>query len=144
MYTLDGDTLIPRYIGKAAKYGNDGESLSNNLKNVRTNRTKFARWGNGYAYHIGDLSNAVLNHHDIEAYHTDRSAPGKYQQWAEELFINGSRKLREPVYFWARPWRIDDTGPFYDFETKLEALEYYLIALAGSLYPEILLNTEGR
>lgn len=144
MYTLDKQELIPRYIGKAGKYGHDGKSLSNNLKNIRRNRTKFARWGSGYDYHIGELSNAVLNHHADEQCNTDSSAPEKYQEWATELFVEDTKTLCEPVYFWARAWRADDTGPFYDFETKLEALEYYLISLAGSLYPKRLLNTEGR
>ena len=63
--------------------------------------------------------------------------------WTDTLFENDSRMLREPVYFWARAWREDDTGPFYGFETSLEALEYYLIDLASDLYPEHVLNTEG-
>lgn len=143
MYTLDGDEVVPRYVGKAGKYGRDGDGLSSNLKNVSTNRSKFARWGDGYAYHLGELSNALLAHHDDDSLNQESSAPLKYQQWADALFENGTRLLREPVYFWARAWRVDDTGPFYDFETKLEALEYYLIDLAASLYPESLLNSDG-
>ena len=45
MYTLEDDEVIPRYIGKAGKYGRDGKRLSANLKNIRTNNSKFARWG---------------------------------------------------------------------------------------------------
>jgi len=143
MYTLDGETVVPRYVGKAGKYGRDDERLSANLKNVRTNRSKFARWGDGYAYHLGELSAALLDHHDDPSVNRDDDPRGKYQAWADALFEGDSRALREPVYFWTRAWREDDTGPFYDFETSLEALEYYLIDLASDLYPEHVLNTEG-
>jgi len=143
MYTLDGETVVPRYVGKAGKYGRDDERLSANLKNVRTNRSKFARWGDGYAYHLGELSAALLDHHDDSSVNRDDDPRGKYQAWADALFEGDSRTLREPVYFWVRAWREDDTGPFYGFETSLEALEYYLIDLASDLYPEYVLNTEG-
>ncbi|RDI70330.1 hypothetical protein DWB78_00550 [Halopelagius longus] len=143
MYTLDGDTLVPRYIGKAGKYGRDDEGLSANLQNIRTNNTKFARWGDGYAYHIGELSAVVLNHQDDESVNRDRDPKGKYQKWADALFVPDSRTLREEIYFWARAWQIEDTGPFYGFETSLEALEYNLINLASDLFPDRLLNSEG-
>ena len=144
MYTLDGDEVVPRYIGKAGKYGRDGESLSSNLSNIETNRTKFARWGDGYAYHIGNLSAVVLDHHERESVSRDDPRTKKYHEWASALFEPESRRLRQPVYYWARAWRHDDVGPFYGFETSLEVLEYYLIGLASQLYPEELLNSEGR
>ena len=143
MYTLAGVQLVPRYVGKAGKYGTDGERLSANLRNVRTNRSKFARWGDGYAYHIGDLSAAVLDHHEDPDVNRDRNPPGKYQKWADALFVEDTRQLKQPVYFWARAWKYDDTGPFYGFETSLEALEYNLINLGSDLYPEKVLNSEG-
>jgi hypothetical protein len=142
MHTMDGDELVPRYIGKAGKYGRDGEGLSANLKNVRTNSSKLARWGNGYAYHFGDLSAALLDHAGDESVSRDRTAPEKYHDWADTLFVEG-RQLRQPVYFWTRAWRTDDTGPFYDFETTLGGLEAYLISLAADIYPDALLNTDG-
>ena len=143
MYTLDGPEIVPRYIGKAGKYGRGGDGLSANLKNVRTNNTKLARWGDGYAYHIGELSAAVLDHHTDEAVNREKDPIGKYQTWADALFVDGTRQLAEPVYFWTIAWRTDDTGPFYGFETSLEALEYNLINLAADLYPDELLNSEG-
>jgi|APHM01.1.fsa_nt_gi hypothetical protein len=142
-YTLDGDEVVPRYIGKAGKYGRDGESLSVNLKNIETNRTKFARWGDGYAYHIGNLSAVVLDHHERDSVSRDDPRTSKYQEWASALFEPDSRRLQEPVYYWVRAWREDDVGPFYEFETNLEVLEYYLIGLASQVYPEQLLNVEG-
>lgn len=143
MYTLDGDVLVPRYIGKAGKYGTDGERLSANLQNIRTNRSKFARWGNAYAYHIGELSAAVLEHHRDDGVNYDGPPKEKYQSWADSLFVDGTRQLQEPVYFWARAWRHDDIGPFHGFETSLESLEYQLISLGADLFSEQLLNSEG-
>jgi hypothetical protein len=143
MYALDGDFLLPRYIGRAGKYGRDGQRLNNNLKNIRTNNSKLARWGDGYDYHIGDLSAAVLKHHEDESVNQEKDPEGKYQGWADALFQPDTNILREPVYFWAKAWRIDDNGPFYGFETSLNALEYNLINLGSDLYPDSLLNSEG-
>lgn len=143
MYTVEGDEIIPRYIGRAGKYGRDDERLSANLKSIRTNNTKLARWGDGYAYHMGELSAAVLEHHEDDSVNRDKGPAGKYQQWADSLFVDGTRRLKQPVYFWARAWRDDDTGPFYGFETSIDALEYNLINLASDLYPDALFNSEG-
>jgi len=143
MYTLDDEEIIPRYIGKAGKYGRDGESLDTNLKSVRTNNSKLARWGDGYAYQFGELSRALLDLHKHDDVDSDDPPSEKYQRWADTLFIDGTRQLTEPVYFWAKAWRTDDTGPFYDFETTLEALEYNLINLASELYGESVFNSEG-
>ncbi|WP_226040197.1 hypothetical protein [Natrinema sp. DC36] len=143
MYILDEDMFVPMYIGKAGKYGRDGKRLSANFKNIRTNNTKLARWGDGYAYHIGELSAVVLDHYDDTSVNRDRPPKGKYQRWADALFVSDTRQLSEPVYFWAKAWKKTDTGPFYDFETSLEPLEYNLINLASDLYPNRLLNSEG-
>lgn len=143
MYTLDGEEIIPRYIGKAGKYGRDGKGLSANLKSIRTNNSKLARWGDGYAYHFGELSRALLSLHEREDVDSDDPPKGKYQLWADTLFIDGTRELVEPVYFWVKAWRTDDTGPFYGFETALEALEYNLINLASDVYGDSVFNSEG-
>ena len=43
-WMVDGD-VIPLYVGKAGKYGRDGEGLSANLRGLRGSSTgKFARW----------------------------------------------------------------------------------------------------
>jgi hypothetical protein len=143
MYTIDNSEIIPRYIGKSAKYGRDGKSLNSNLKNIRTNRSKMARWGDAYDYHIGELSRAVLGHHKMEQVNSNDEPRQKYADWAEALFVDNSRQLSHPVYFWAKAWHSDDTGPFHDFDTKLGGLEYHLITLASELYPDQLLNSEG-
>ena len=61
MLTKDQGRVVPLYIGKAETLGKQG-NLSANIKGVsqNTNRAKFARWGDGRQYHIGDLIAAVL------------------------------------------------------------------------------------
>jgi hypothetical protein len=135
MYRIDDGDVVPLYVGKAGKYGKGDKNLSANLDGLRNHNTsKFARWGDGYYYHIGDLSAAVLDH--------DKEPPNKYEKWAKHLFEHG-RKLQEPVYFWTKSWRHSDTGLYYDFEVSLEHLEYQLIGMASELYPDELLNREG-
>jgi hypothetical protein len=63
MYWLDDDGVVPLYVGKAGKYGRDGERLSANIKTLKRNSTgKFARWGDGHDYHVGDLSAAIFDY----------------------------------------------------------------------------------
>ena len=135
MYWLEDGEVVPLYIGKAGKYGRDGEGLSANLRGLRGASTgKFARWGDGHYYHIGNLSAIVFDH--------DKNQKQKYQNWADQLFEK-SRQLRQPTYFWARAWREDDVGLYHDFEVPLEQLEYQLIGIASDLYADQLLNSEG-
>ena len=127
------DTLL--YVGKAGKYGRDGESLSNNLKGLRRTSTgKFARWGDGHYYHIGNLSAIVFNH--------EKNQKQKYRTWADRLFEEG-RRLRQPTYFWTKAWRREDVGPYDDADATLKELEAGLIELTSDLYPKRLLNTSG-
>ncbi len=60
------DRLVLLYIGKAETLGKGDGNLSANLMNLATERSKFARWGVNYAYHIGDLSACVLPGHALE------------------------------------------------------------------------------
>jgi hypothetical protein len=50
MYWLDEGDIVPLYVGKAGKYGRDGDDLSANLR------------GDGHYYHIGNLSAIVFDH----------------------------------------------------------------------------------
>ena len=70
---------MPRYIGKSETVGKTSGILSVNLSRLETDKSKFGRWGDNYAYHIGDLSFAVLPGHEIAV------QPLKYQHWAEAL-----------------------------------------------------------
>ena len=130
------DGFVPLYIGKAETLGKGDQNLSANLKNLHSDRTKFARWGDGYSYHIGDLSACVLPGHA----RSKRTL--KYEAWANCLFSDGT-KLRQPVYFWATAWQPSDTGVWEEYgATPLAFLEYLLIGVAGQISPQ-LLNREG-
>jgi hypothetical protein len=135
MYWLEDGDVIPLYVGKAGKYGRSGEDLSANLRGLHGTRTgKFARWGDGHYYHIGNLSAIIFDH--------DKNQKQKYEKWADQLFEEG-RQLCQPTYFWAKAWRKDDVGLYHDFEIPLEQLEYQIIGLISDLYPNRLLNDEG-
>ncbi|WP_144901724.1 hypothetical protein [Halobellus captivus] len=142
MYGLDGSRVIPYYIGKSGMFGRADGRLSANLRNISETGGKFARWGYGDAYHLGDLSAAVLDAcDDIDT--TNHSDPkGKYRRWAAQLFEPRTHRLRQPVYFWVSPWDRSE-GPYPDTYPYLAELEYQLVGIAYELFPETLLNTEG-
>ncbi len=128
--------FVPLYIGKTESTGRGG-GLSVNITNLHSDKSKFARWGDNYAYHVGDLSACVLPGHD-----ESKKVP-KYRAWADCLFVDGTAKLREPVYFWATAWDSSQTGIWEEFgPTSLAFLEYLLIGVAGGISP-CLLNREG-
>ena len=128
--------FMPLYIGKTESTGRLG-GLSVNIANLRTDKSKFARWGDNHAYHIGDLSACVLPGYD------DGKKVPKYRAWADRLFQEGTATLREPVYFWATVWDRTQAGIWEEFgPTSLAFLEYLLIGVAGGISPE-LLNREG-
>jgi len=134
---LDG--YIPLYVGKAETLGKGDGNLSANLKNIQTDRSKFARWGDNYAYHIGDLSACVLPGHAPDKHTT------KYQAWADLLFetVGEQPRLKEPIYFWARAWNPAHVGIWEEMgPTSLAFLEYMLIGVAGRVSTN-LLNREG-
>jgi hypothetical protein len=133
--------IVPRYIGKSETAGKTTGVPSVNLLRLETDKSKFGRWGDNYAYHIGDLSSVVLPGHEIAV------QPLKYQHWAQELFegINVERpRLRQPVFLWVKAWQ-EDVGPWKEFgSTRLSFLEYLLIGLASALFPSKILNREGN
>jgi hypothetical protein len=135
-------SLMPLYIGKAETLGRGDGNLSANLRNLRTSKDKFARWGDNYAYHIGDLSAAVLNGHPVE-----KRTP-KYSEWASKIFKNAPTdrpQLAFDVYFWAKAWKGTDIGIWPELSpTRLAFLEYLLIGVASTIFRSSLLNYEGR
>ncbi|MCX5044666.1 hypothetical protein OG921_15975 [Aldersonia sp. NBC_00410] len=129
--------FVPLYIGKAETVGKNSGNLSANIINLHKNKSFFARWGDNYAYHIGDLSACVLPGHEEV-----KKLP-KYRAWAKCLFIDGTTKLHRPVYFWATAWDSSQVGVWEEFgPTSLSFLEYLLIGVAGGISPN-LLNREG-
>jgi len=132
----------PLYIGKAETIGKGDRNLSANLRNLHKSKDKFARWGDNYAYHIGDLSAAALTGHPVE-----KKNP-KYKEWASKLFKNAPTErpqLAFDVYFWAKAWKSTNTGIWPELSpTRLAFLEYLLIGVASAAFNESLLNYEGR
>ena len=136
-----GEDVIPIYIGKSEKFGKSPGVLSANIAGITGNKGKFCRWGDAYAYHIGDLSAVVCPGHP-----KGKQNP-KYEKWAAKLFTDypsGSPRLMEPVHFWVHAWRTGETGIWEEFgSTSLTFLEYMLIGVASDLFHGDLLNDEG-
>lgn len=138
LHTGAGDTMTPRYIGKAEKKGVKNP-ISANLVGIASNLSKFGRWGYNKAYHVGELSHAVIGTDFMPG-----SASGKYHRWAAALFETlDPPTLRVPVLMSLIPWRDGARGPS-GLVGSLAAVEYELIALAAVAYPEELLNIQGR
>ena len=129
-------------MAKAETLGKKGGNLSANIKGIKTNTSNFARWGDNYAYHIGDLSAAVLPGHN------QKKVTDKYYDWAGSLFEKHPTDtpiLKRQVFFWTKAWSSKNLGPWVEFgPTRLTFLEYLLIGLASSAFGDVLLNREGR
>lgn len=130
--------FIPRYIGKSETVGRNGDNkLSENLRRLHNDKMEFARWGDNYAYHIGELSACVLSGHDA---HPKRK---NYEAWARTLFEPETKKLKRPTFFWACPWKPSQIGIWEELgSTPLAVQEYLLIEVAAKVSP-CLLNGEG-
>jgi hypothetical protein len=141
MYQIRGQLVIPLYVGKSEKYGKRGGNLSAKIKRIERNPHKFCHWGYGYDCHIGDLSAVVC------AGHPEEKRTPKYKRWADKLFKiypTIDPKLKAPVHFWIKAWKIGETGIWPEFgPTSLTFLEYLLIGVASDLFPQRLLNEEG-
>ncbi|WP_162820354.1 hypothetical protein [Microvirga calopogonii] len=140
--------VIPLYVGRAGRHGKNGSPLSANLKGIQRTRhggwgngRKFARWGYGFAYHIGDLSCAALHGHE------PRQPAPKYLRWARHLFSevpSTSPKMRFETRFWCTTWRPTSPSIWREFGAcPLAFIEYLLIGVASLLFPTDLLNEEG-
>ena len=142
MFHKIGINVIPLYIGKAETIGKGNRNLSANIKNIHTDQSKFARWGDNYAYHIGDLSAVAVPGHK------SNKSNSKYVDWSNSLFKDypaDSLRLKQPVFFWGKAWKKDEVGIWEDFgPTRLTFLEYLLIGVASSVFPDELLNREGQ
>ena len=129
-------SFVPYYIGKAGKKGVK-HPISVNIANIRTNKSKFARWGDNVAYHIGDLSHVLFS---FEAY---KAQDNRYKDWAKVLFAHyDPPTLKEPVYLYLLPWYIGDIG-INGKPCTLPILEKDLISVASEYYKDTLLNVDG-
>jgi hypothetical protein len=126
----------PLYVGKAERKGIK-QPISANIANIRTDKHKFARWGDGLDYHIGDLSHALFK---FEAY---RKSTKKYEKWADALFTSRDPPvLKEQAYFYVAPWYNASKGPS-GLVCSLPAVEKEVIALASAAPSNKLLNVDG-
>ena len=124
-------------MGKAERRGKV-HAVSKNIANIRHNPDKFARWGYGLDYHVGDLSHAMFG---FAAY---REPSSKYRRWAEALFaVTDPPTLHRPVHMLLLPWFEDSRGPS-GFRGSVASAEKEVIALASALSGERLLNVDGR
>ena len=141
MLKIDRGAVIPLYIGKAGTVGKTEGKLSANMENLTRDRGKFCRWGDNYAYHVGDLSAVVLGHSG------DKQVE-KYRRWADALFVSyptDTPILKEDIRFWCTAWSSKKIGIWEDFgPVGLKFLEYLLIGVAGTIFPQHLLNSEGN
>ena len=137
----DQNIFFPLYIGKSEKFGKGEQNFSSNLDCSQSDLAKFARWGYGYAYHMGDLSAASLSGHPKD------KVTEKYQRWAELIFTKvPSTKLllKDPIWFWMKAWSKENLSPWKEIgPVGVAGLEYILIILASQIFPN-LLNDEGR
>jgi len=142
IFRTDKEAIIPLYIGKAETLGKGDRNLSANLVRLETDTSKFARWGDNYQYHIGDLSAVALPGHD------PKHKSEKYTDWANALFRevpSAHPELKLEVRFWTKAWSREDVGIWEEFgQTGLAFLEYLMIGVASSLFPDQLLNREGQ
>ena len=59
-------------------------------------------------------------------------------------FPTDNPKLKMPIKFWCKAWKSDDISIWEEFgHANLTFLEYLLIGVASSLFPNDLLNKEG-
>ena len=125
MFKEQSGEVIPLYIGKTEKYGKTANKISINISKLKNNKGKFARWGDGYQYHIGDLSAIALPGHDPQ------KRTKKYDNWAKAIFEDYPSQtliLKFPVKFWCIAWHKDYSGAWEEFgPTNLTFLEYQLI-----------------
>tara|TARA_B100002003_G_scaffold17150_1_gene14222 strand:- start:122 stop:646 length:525 start_codon:yes stop_codon:yes gene_type:complete len=142
MFLRDLSKVLPLYIGKAETIGKRNRNLSANIKNLHSNTQNFARWGDNYAYHIGDLSAVALPGHDPS------KKSRKYLNWAKVLFLEfptSRPQLKQEVYFWTTAWKKTTVGIWESFgPTRITFLEYLMIGVASSVFPSLLLNREGQ
>jgi hypothetical protein len=141
MLKIDSERIIPLYVGKTETYGKGDKNLSANISDLAGGNGKFGRWGYNYAYHVGDLSAVTLTGHP------ESKKTAKYSAWRDAMFTieNGIVTQNSDIRFWACLWGRDSQSIWQDYgNTKLAFEEYLVIGVASDLYPNDLLNREGR
>jgi len=131
MYYINDDNVrVPLYIGKSEFRGSKNR-LSANAKSTSPTGP-LLRWGARRDYHMGDL---------FEAY-KGRKSTSKYKAWNKALFRNNGEFKRD-VYLTMVSF---DTlkVPTSPFPTSVAETESTLIIWAGQIFPNDLLNLDGK
>ena len=103
------------YVGMTRKDGQK-HPISGNIRRLDKDKSKFARWGDGNAYHIGDLSQALFR---FKAY---KGVEPKYEAWASTLFARRDPPvLKQRVMLCIVPWYVDSETPSGVTATVLQA-----------------------
>ena len=136
-YTLKNDLVVPFYIGMSQFKGRTND-ISVNLNSNPND--KFLRWGRRSSYHFGDL---------IYAYRGDDKAVNKYKTWADYLFEESDGgefkygNLKKTAYLAMIP--LDTIKvPFKPWPVGVSEAEQTIIGLCAHLFPDDLLNFDGR
>ncbi len=133
----DVHRFTPLYVGMSSRKGKTRD-LNANLENIRGSKGKFARWGDGNEYHIGDLSRSLFR------WKGHKEPVQKYDKWAEMLFQDQARlQLRERTYLYIIPW-LDGSVTPSGRECSLKEAEAELIELALAEYEDVVLNVKGE
>lgn len=133
--------IEPLYIGKAETFGKGNGNLSANISDLAKGHGKFGRWGYNYAYHLGDLSAVTC------AGHPENKSTTKYKAWRDKLFnVQDDRVTAESeILFWATLWDSNCQSVWQQYgSTKLAFEEYLVIGVASDVFPNSILNREGR
>ncbi len=141
MLSRQDGRVEPLYIGKAETLGKGDGNLSANISDLATGHGKFGRWGYNYAYHLGDLSAVTCDGHP-----KDKSTT-KYTAWRDKLFLvqDGQVTPKTEILFWATLWDSNCQSIWQEYgPTKLAFEEYLVIGVASDVFPDSLLNREGR
>ena len=140
LYVMGWGTLAdfrPLYIGKTGRLGR-GTAINANLKTIRSNYSKFARWGDDRYRHIGGLSQALFDDDGSQP------VPEKYRCWVETLFVERTLpQLRRDTTLMLIPWSERSVAPS-GRPAVLQNAEDELIQLAATDFPDLLLNVKGE
>ena len=133
MYKIRNGLRVPLYIGKS-EFKGIKRKYSYNATNLST-AGPFMRWGAPQTphYHFGALFAARIGHEE---------APPKYQNWHKAIF-NERGLLREQIYLVMIPMKTI-VVPYTPYAVNVTNAENSLISLASHLFPNDILNREGK
>lgn len=108
VFLWEDSSVTPYFFTATEETGRDGFKLSKNLsdtKSTNTSRRFFARWGDDYERHIGQLSNAMFPENGIKASKVKA-------KWITDLFDKAGEYYHPKVGIWfiAKAWSRSDVN----------------------------------